>query len=74
MYLSHLIEVKYLFHYIQDQITLPVTESKVCKEIAQKLQWPFGHPSTEKIIKLIKNAGPQWSENKELQTEIKKVC
>ena len=54
----------------KDQITLRVAESNT--EIAQKLHQSFAHPSADKLLKLLKNAGGQWA-NKELQDEIKNI-
>ena len=33
----------------------------------------FAHPSADKLLKLLKNAGGQWANNKELQDEIKNI-
>ena len=33
----------------------------------------FAHPSTDKLLKLLKNTGGQWANNKELQNEIKNI-
>ena len=43
------------------------------KEKAIKLHTSFAHPFIEKLMKLIVNAGKEWSENDNLQREIKTV-
>ena len=57
----------------QDQLTLRVTVAKSNTEIAHKLHRSFAHPSTDKLLKLLKNAGGQWANNKELHEEIKNI-
>ena len=56
-----------------DHIILNVTDSKTNKEIAIKLHRCFAHPSEDKLLKLVNNAGRKWSDNKELKEEIKKL-
>ena len=57
----------------QESITLAVRDNKSNHEIAKKLHRSFAHPSSEKLIKLVNSAGPQWSENNELKTLIKQT-
>ena len=56
-----------------EPITLAVITTKSNTEIATKLHRCFAHPSADKIIKLISNAGPKWSNNHELKKEIVSV-
>ena len=57
----------------QNQITLRVTVAKCNIEIAHKLHQSLAHPSADKLLKLLKNAGGHWANNKELYDEIKNI-
>ena len=53
--------------------TLTLIDSPNIHKQAVKLHTQFAHPSSERLIKLLKSAGPQWCNNKPLIDEIKKV-
>ena len=53
-----------------EHITLKITNPKTNHDIAIKLHRSFAHPSSDKLLKLVNNAGPQWSNNKDLKKEI----
>ena len=53
-----------------ESVTLIATRAKTNSEIATKLHRTFAHPASDKLLKLINNAGPQWAENQELKKEI----
>ena len=55
------------------QVTLTVSDTKFEKQLALKLPCQFAHPSKDKLLQLIINAGPLWSNNKELTKEVKGV-
>ena len=55
------------------QIVLRVTQEKSDKEIAIKLHRSFGHPSANKLLQLVGNAGKRWSSNENLKKEIQEV-
>ena len=57
----------------QEKITMRVTNAKSNKEMASKLHRQFAHPSSEKLIRLVNNAGEQWASNTDLKEEIKRV-
>ena len=54
-------------------ITLTMTNDKDNHNIALKLHRQFAHPSQEKLLQLIKNAGEPWRGNENLVEEIKNV-
>ena len=54
-------------------LILNVTNSKTNKEIAVKLHRCFAHPSEDKLLKLVNNAGSKWANNKDLKEEIRKI-
>ena len=54
-------------------ITLTMTSDKDNHNIALKLHRQFAHPSQEKLLQLIKNAGEPWFGNQNLVEEIKNV-
>ena len=54
-------------------ITLSVTSNKSNHEIALKLHRQFAHPSQDKLLQLVSNAGHPWCNNQELKEEIKSV-
>ena len=42
--------------------------------MAPKLHCQFVHPTPDKLINLVNNAGIPWSKNNELREEIQKIC
>ena len=54
------------------QFTLSVSETND-KKIAQKLHSQFAHPTSDRLIKLLSNAGHKWSSNENLKKEIRSV-
>ena len=50
-----------------------ITENKSNKGMALKLHLQFAHPTPDKLINLINNAGIPWSNNNELKEEIQKI-
>lgn len=54
------------------KFTLSVSE-KDDRKIALKLHSQFAHPTSERLIKLLKNAGSKWSSNDNLKKEIRSV-
>ena len=54
-------------------ITLTMTNDKDNHNITLKLHRQFAHPSQEKLLQLIKNAGEPWRGNQNLVEEIKNV-
>ena len=43
------------------------------KKKALKLHSQFGHPSYEKLVKVVNSAGKEWSENSDLKNELKTI-
>lgn len=54
-------------------ITLTMSENNNNHNIALKLHRQFAHPSKEKLLQLIKNAGEPWCSNQKLKAEINEV-
>ena len=55
------------------QITLSLVDNQGNYSNALKLHKQFAHPSQEKLLQLIQNAGKPWCNNKNLKDEIKNV-
>ena len=51
------------------RVTLTVTNTNSEKQLPLKLHRQHAHPKEEKLLQLITNAGPLWSNNKELIKE-----
>ena len=67
--------VKLLRHIDKDdsvKFTLSVSET-TDRKIALKLHSQFAHPTSERLIKLLTNAGSKWSCNDNLKKEIRSV-
>ena len=56
-----------------EQVILTTRNVKSNKDIAIKLHRCFAHPSSDKIIRLINQAGPKWADNLDLKEEVKSV-
>ena len=56
-----------------NNVTLTLINEKTPRDIAIKLHRQFAHPTSQKLIKLLKSAGDQWKNNQELKDEINKV-
>ena len=56
-----------------NSITLALSEIQDNYNVALKLHRQFAHPTQEKLLKLINNAGHPWSTNNELKEKIKEV-
>ena len=54
-------------------VVLKVVEEKSGKEIATKLHRCFAHPASDRLIRLVNGAGPNWSTNSNLKKQIKSV-
>ena len=55
------------------RVNLLITENKSNKAMILKIHRQFAHPTPDKTINLINNAGIPWSNNKELKEEIQKI-
>ena len=62
-----------LLNLISRYITLTLTNNKSDKEIAMKLHRQFAHTASNKLIKLIKSVGQEWTNHENLKAEILKV-
>ena len=56
-----------------NSITLALSTVKGNYNVALKLHQQFMHPTQDKLLKLINNAGHPWSTNNELKEKIKEV-
>ena len=56
-----------------NSITLALPEVKGNYKVALKLHRQFPHPTQEKLLKVINNAGHPWSTKNELKQKIKEV-
>ena len=56
-----------------NSITLALSKVKDNYNVALKLHQQFLHPTQDKLLKLINNAGHPWSTNNELKEKIKQV-
>ena len=56
-----------------NSITLALSKVKDNYNVALKLHQQFVHPTQDKLLKLINNAGHPWSTNNELKEKIKEV-
>ena len=56
-----------------NSITLALSKVKGNYNVALKLHQQFMHPTQDKLLKLINNAGHPWSTNNELKEKIKEV-
>jgi len=54
-------------------IVLKVVEEKSDRDIATKLHRCFAHPSSDRLLRLVDNAGKNWALNDNLKREIKEV-
>ena len=54
-----------------NSITLALSEVKDNYKVALKLHQQFPHPTQEKLLKVINNAGHPWSTKSELKEKIK---
>ncbi len=54
-------------------IVLKVVNARTDVEIATKLHRCFAHPSADRLLRLVNNAGEQWSNNDNLKQKIKEV-
>ena len=55
------------------QVTSTVTNAKSEKQHALKLHCQFAHPDNGKLLQLITNMRPSWSNNKELMVTCRKI-
>ena len=54
------------------RVNLMITKNKSNKAMALILHCQFAHPTPDKLINLITNAGISWSNNNELRKEMQK--
>ena len=57
----------------RNPIVLKVVNEKSDREIATKLHRCFAHPSADRLLRLVNNAGEEWALNDNLKREIKEV-
>ena len=57
----------------ENPIVLTVSEERSDKDVALKLHRCFAHPSADRLLRLVSNAGARWSQNQNLKKEIKEI-